>query len=67
MRPYCTKCGIDPDAQHDLEQRCDQLEKILRAILAADARGQGLPFAEAMRAANEAIYGRPDPSLGRNR
>lgn len=36
-------------------ERMAELESILRAILDADERGQGLPFAEAMERAHRAM------------
>ena len=39
----------------------DTLRRILRAILAADERGQGLPFAEAMDAAAGALTAKDNP------
>lgn len=43
-------------AEHaKLTRRIAELEDILRAILEADERGQGLPFAEAMARAHEAM------------
>jgi hypothetical protein len=39
----------------DNELRAERAEGLLQAILDADERGQGLPFAEAMNAAHEAL------------
>jgi len=38
----------------------ERLRRILSAILAADERGQGIPFAEAMEAAHKALKERRD-------
>jgi len=49
----------DSDLRKEWFRECfneiEQLRRILSAILAADERGQGIPFAEAMEAAHKAI------------
>ena len=44
-----------PPIQHEAADRIADLEDILRAILHADERGQGTPFAEAMDRAHKAL------------
>ena len=46
---------VDDDAPREAADEIERLRGILRAILHADERGQGQPFAEAMDAAVKAV------------
>lgn len=48
----------DAEARERLEAENKRLRDLIHAILAADERGQGLPFATAMDAAREAVDGK---------
>ena len=52
---YPAKPSLSPDI---LEAAVAQLAHLLRGILDADERGQGLPYAEAMDRARAALPGR---------
>lgn len=56
---YLAPCRLDDATERArLEAENARLQGLIRAILAADERGQGLPFADAMDAAQEAVYGK---------
>jgi hypothetical protein len=54
---YASRAALveDKEAIDLARDRIAELESILRDILAADERGQGLPFAEAMERAHKAL------------